>query len=479
MPLPYPRASRLSALALAAGLALAGAWPRPALAADLLAAWAGAEQHDRELAVARAARAGAQPLREQAAALWRPGVQFTASAGIASSDSDMRGAQFAAPGLGSSSGADFATSIHGGTAARWALQASQPLYHPLRRAQQRQLGLQADMAELRWQAALQQAMLRTVQRCLDVAVAQQALQVTGQQLAAVQRALEEAEERFRIGDAPVTDTHEARSRLAALRAQQVAAQVELSVRRRLLADSTGLPPEALPAGLPAAAVTAPLPLPLAHWLQQADDGNPGIRLEQLAELVARAEVDKHGAGAAPSVELIAQAGQERLHGSGDFGRARNAASSALLGVQLTVPLYSGGMRNAKQSQALRQLEQARAQLAHTRQQVASQVHAAWLGLTAGAQRVQALAQALQASQSRLDATRTGREAGDRTLLDLLGAQSDAATAELALAQARSALMLDELRLALLAGVLDEQRLRTASQALAAAQGPLPSPKGDE
>ena len=476
MPALSPSSRALSALALAAGLLLAGAAPRPALATDLLAAWAGAEQHDRELAVARAARASAQPLREQAAALWRPGLQLTASAGAASHDSDTRGAHFAAPGMGQNDGVDFSTSTHGGTATRWALQASQPLYHPQRRVQQQQLQLQAYMAELQWQAAHQQAMLRTAERYLDAALAQQALLLTRQQLQAVQRALEEAQERFRIGDAPITDTHEAGARLAALQAQELAAQVELQVKLRLLADSTGLPPETLQPHLPAAAAavaTASTALPLAHWQQQAEDGNPGIRLQRLAQELAHAEADKHSARAAPSVELVAQAGQERLHGSGDFGRSRSSARSASVGVLLTVPLYTGGMREARQEQTLRQLEQAQAQLDSMRQQVASQTHAAWLGLSAGAQRVQALEHALQASQSRLDATRTGREAGDRTLLDLLNAQNDAAATELALSQARSALLLDGLRLALLAGQLDEQQLRAASQLLHA-QAPTPA-----
>ena len=57
---------------------------------------------------------------------------------------------------------------------------------------------------------------------------------------------------------------------------------------------------------------------------------------------ARAEVLKHSRAAAPTVHLVAQAGQERLHGSGDFGRARNKSLNAMVGVQLNVPLYAGG-----------------------------------------------------------------------------------------------------------------------------------------
>ena len=92
MPLNLHTAVRLALLALACSVP--AAW-----ATDLLQAWQAAEQHDRGHAVARAAHATAQPRRDQAAALWRPNVALMASAGVGSSDTDVRGAQFAAPGL--------------------------------------------------------------------------------------------------------------------------------------------------------------------------------------------------------------------------------------------------------------------------------------------------------------------------------------------------------------------------------------------
>ena len=471
-PSPYRRL-RLALLALA-GAAVASA-ASVAGATDLLQAWQAAEQHDRGHAVARAAHATAQPRRDQAAALWRPNVALTATAGVGTHDSDVRGAQFAAPGLGTSNGVDFSTSVQGGTATRWALQASQPLYNPQRRAQQQQLGTQAEQAELQWQAAQQALVLRTAQRYFDVAVAQEALAVLALQLQAVQRMSTEAQDRYELGSVPITDTHEARARLAALRAQQLAVQSELDVKRRLLADSTGLAGAALDVQLPASGSTtangaAPLPpvRALAVWQQDAASANPDIRLQALAVDSARAEVLKHSRRAAPTLDLVAQAGQERLHGSGDFGRARNQSLNAMVGVQLNVPLWSGGMRSAKESEALALQAQAEAQLEATREQVAQQVHAAHLGLSVGAERVQALTENLTASEARQGATRLGQEVGDRTLLDLLNAENDRAAARLALAQARSQLLLERLRLAQLAGQLNEDTLRTVNQALSAA-----------
>ncbi len=449
-------------LYLALGLCIAPA----AHATDLTEAWQAAWQHDRELAVARAAHGAAQPRRDQAAALWRPGVAMTASAGVASSDTEMRGARFSAPGMGQSNGVDFGTSVHGGTATRIALQASQPLYHPERRAQQQQLALQADMGDWQWRAAQQDAMLRTARRYLDLAVAQEALRVLDGQLDAVQKAATEAQDRFDMGAAPITAVHEARAQRANLQAQRLAAQADLDVKRRQLADATGLPAAGLDARLPAAAWTDPAQA-LTVWQEQADAGNPGIRLQQLAADAARAEADRYRAAASARVELVAQAAQDRLSGSGDFGGgARNKETRAMLGVQLTVPLYTGGYRSAKEEESLAQWNQAQAQLDATREQVGRQVHAAWLGLQTGALRVQALQEALAASQARQDATRTGYEVGHRTLLDVLHADNDTAATRLALAQARSALLLHRLQLAQLAGQLDEAALRQASQALA-------------
>ena len=77
----------------------------------------------------------------------------------------------------------------------------------------------------------------------------------------------------------------------------------------------------------------------------------------------------------------------------------------------------------------------------------------------------ATGEAVQASLARRDATQLGQTVGDRTLLDRLNAENDASTAQLALAQARVALLLDHLRLAALAGQLDEAVLTAANQSL--------------
>ena len=71
---------------------------------------------------------------------------------------------------------------------------------------------------------------------------------------APERASDEALDRFKLGAVPVTDTHEAQARLAGVRAEALAAQTDLQLKRQALADSTALAPDSLSARLPAGAL---------------------------------------------------------------------------------------------------------------------------------------------------------------------------------------------------------------------------------
>ncbi|MDE2502541.1 MAG: TolC family protein, partial [Burkholderiales bacterium] len=381
------------------------------------------------------------------------------------SRSEARGAQFSAPGLGTSAGVGFDTSVNNGTATRWAITASMPLYDPQRRAQQAQLMLSADMADLGWTQARQDAMLNTARRYYDLALAAETLRVLEGQQAAVARAATEAEDRFKLGAVPITDSQEARARLAAIRAQVLAARTDLEIKRSVLADSTGLAPESLTAQLPAAGVPDAPARSLQDWLAEADAANVGLKMRRLAATIAAREASKFSLSASPTVELVAQAGRDRLSGHGDFGPAGNTATNSLIGVQVSIPLYTGGYRDARQEQALRRVDQAQDEIALARQQVAQGVRTAWRGLSVGGERVAALVEGVQASQARRDATELGQQVGDRTTQDLLNAENDLAAARLALAQARVALWLDRLQLAALTGTGEEAELRAADAAL--------------
>lgn len=453
--------SRAALLAFAVASALAPA----AWALDLLEVWRAAAGHDPEFAAARAAHEAGRARRSQATALWRPSVALEAGAGRASSESVTRGAQFSAPGFGQSTGVGFDTSITDGTSTRYGLSLRQPIYSREREVQGRQLQIAGDAADLEWRAAEQALMLRSAERYFEAALAAQQVRLLELQESAVEKSRVEAQDRFRLGDRPVTDVHEATARASALKAQRLAAQTELEVKRVMLSDFSGLQPGAalpLPRATPGQAQVGEL----AGWLDRAARENPQLLLAQARVRTAEQEVRKTAAALSPTLDLVAQVGRDRLSGSGDFGSASQTSTQRSIGVQLSVPLYTGGMRSAKNTEAQALADKARAELESSRQQVAQQTRAAWLDLTVGRSRTEALDAGLRASLARLDATRVGLQAGDRTTLDLLNAQNDASAAELALLQSRVQLLTHRLRLAALAGELDEALLGAVNRELA-------------
>lgn len=431
-------------------------------ATDLLEVWQAASAHDPDVAISLAARQAGLARRAQSQALWRPSVRVEGGVAAMSANSETAGANFSAPGSAQSNGVAFNTSINNGTSTNLALSARLPLINVELSAQTRQLDIAADAAELEWQSAQQDLMLRTAQRYFDVILAGRRVDLLQQQQHAVDKALVEAKDRFALGDAPVTDTHEASARAQALQAQLLGAQSELQIAQTALADATGLVSPSLQTlsahGVVDSVGDSANLAPLVQWQMGALDKNPLLRMQMANAQAAHEQARKFSAAGGATLDLVAQAGQQRLNGNGDFGAASNNTRQQMIGVQLSIPLYTGGYRSARQEEALRLEDKALAEVERTRQQISQQTQAAWLGLRTGSARILALAESLKATQARLDATRLGRQVGDRTTMDLLNAENDTSSSELALLQARIDVLLNQLRLHALAGQLDESRL---------------------
>jgi outer membrane protein len=457
--------SRLNLKRLSGALLAAALFVPSAQALDLLQAWEQARQHDPQMQVVQATRSSVQAYEAQAQSLWRPVVMGSATVGAMSSETRTTGAQFAVGGQPPMPGS-FATSASAALSTRWSLQAKQPLYSPERQAQQAQLQQAAGVAEWRADLAQQQFMLLTVQRYFNVLLAERQLQVLKSQHAAVQRSLTEAQDRFAIGDLPVTDTHEAAARASGLQAQWLSADSELQMARQVLAESTRLPAETLKPLTPKAAESAAASPPLDQVLTQVREANTGLRLKKAQWDVARHEVKKHQARGSVTLDLVAQAGRDRLSGDGDFGPASNTQSQQMLGLSLNVPLYTGGYRSAKLQEAVSAQAQAEAEYELAVHQTQQQARSVWLALQTGPARLSALQAAWKASTARLDATRLGRQVGDRTTLDLLQAQNDAAQSELAWLRAQTELLQTRLQLDALTGSLSVQSLQGLNAQLA-------------
>lgn len=453
---PYQRLSRLCSLAL---LCVPSAH-----ALDLLQTWEQARQHDPQMQVVSATRSSVQAFEAQAKSLWRPVLMGNANVGLMSADTNTQGAQFSMGG-GPSSG-NFATSANAANSTRWSLQAKQPLYSPERDAQQVQLQKAASVAELRADLAQQQFMQLTAQRYFKLLLAERQWQLLQNQFAAVSRSLTEVRDRFALGDLPVTDTHEAMARAAGLQVQLLAAQHEVQLALHELTQSTKLSAEAMKVLTPKAELTLPNVPSLAQVQEQVRQSNTGLLLQKAQWDVAQQEVKKHQLSGGTSVDLVASAGRERWSGKGDFGASSQTQQQQMVGISMNLPLYTGGWRSAKLHESASAAEKAAADYEVMRDQVLQQTQAVWLSLQTAPTRLSAMQAAWKASMARLDATRLGRQVGDRTTLDLLQAENDATQAEQALLRAQTDVLLTQLQLDALTGAMSLQSLQSINGQLA-------------
>jgi outer membrane protein len=454
---------RLGLLLSVLAATLGAASPAAPAGIDLLTAWEAAQQQDPSLAAARAEVDAGQARGRQGRALLLPTVTVTGSAGYGAGSQNSTGAQFTAPGLGTVNGVDFRTDVRDGTASAWRVTAEQPIYNAERSASARQLELQADRSEIGLRAARQELMLRTARVYFDVLLSEDALEEIRRQKAAAGRALDVAQASYDEGKLPVTDRNEVRARHDGIVARESMALDDLELRRAALFELTGLPAENLKR-MPASAPLQPFDAGrLDQRLARAGENNALIALQSLAREIAAQEISKWNAAATPTVSLVAQAGGDRLSGNGGFGTSASVSSNnSVVSLQLSIPLYNGGMRGARGDEAVALAEKARFDVDATRKAVQLQTRSAWLGTTSGLTRIQAYERAVESARSRLDATETGYEVGARTTLDLLNAQADLFRALRELQQAKCQVLLDRLTLAKAVGELDVEELRAVN-----------------
>ena len=445
-------------LPLIAALALAGI-TSAAHAADLMDAWQAALARDPKIASARALHEQATFRQEQAKALWAPMVSAGGAVGIGGADSRTRGAE----AMGQSD-VTFKTNVNAGALTRASIGAQQAWISPEREAQSKQLELSAQIAQTQWQQAQQALIMRTAQRYFDVVGAEQTLTVLKRQQKAMQQAAAEISKRQSVGDASVMDVQEANARVSEIRAQVLTHENNLANKKVAYRQLTGHEPtQLLPIGN--TNLTPPNLADANTWVQRAKQQSPNLQMMGLQQAIQGQEAKRIKAGNAMTVNWVAQAQMDRLSGQGMYGSASNQTAQYMVGIQLNAPLSTGGMVESREREALKQVEKLRYDQEAVEQQIEQEVHDAWQSLSTAQARLQALSQSEQASKARLTSTRQAHRTGVRTTNELLGAEHDAAQAELVVMQLRIQTAMEQLRLSAASGELGEAQLRQVNALL--------------
>ena len=421
----------LRGLAAAATAVALTAMAPAASAQSLLELYEAAHGYDATYLSARALADSAQYRVEQTRALMRP------SASLSSSGSRVQTSPTVGDDFGSNS---LGASITG----------RQPIFNRGNTATiaQSERSLESSLADL--DTAEQDLMLRVSQAYFDVLGAQDTLQTTRANKAAIAEQLASAKRNFEVGTVSITDTREAQARFDLATAQEIAAANDLVIRGialdQLVGRSNVVPRQiAVPVMLPAIAAT-----PLEQLVNRAADEHPAVRRAQVAFDIAQLETEKARAQRLPTLDAVASLQGGRGSVASNIS-GRNTGAS--VGVQLNLPLFTGGAIQNRIKETIVLEERSRNDLEAARRFVTQNTRQAWYTLQSGAAQVKALEAAEASSQLALEATQLGYRVGIRVNVDVLNAQSQLYQTRRDLARARYDVLLNTLRLRQAAGRL--------------------------
>lgn len=428
---------------------------------DLMETLRLAKANDPQYAAAQAQRDQALSQRAQMAPLWDTQTRATVAAGVGGQDAHITNAR----AMGQS-GVGFDASINAGAAARLGLGAQKPIRNPALDVQSRMLDTGARMGEVQWTQAQQDVAWRAVQRYFEVLAARQSVEVLQRQHDTLLKAQQEISRRQAIGDATTMDVQEAQARAALVRAQVLQAQQELDTQSVAYRQLTGRSAAALRTvgdthNLNAATLPA-----LAQWLVQAQAQSTQLQLADLQISLQEEEAQRiRLAGSAATLDWVGQAQLDRLTGSGMNGSATQQITGYLMGVQWSAPLGTHNLTQAREQEALKKADKLRSDKSWVQSQLEAQVSEAWLAVQSSQARLQALAQAHTLNQQRLRTTRHAHQLGTRSTLEWLGAEQDAAQAELLWRRMRIQVLVSQARLWWVSGALGDTQVQAINQQL--------------
>ncbi len=303
---------------------------------------------------------------------------------------------------------------------------------------------------------------RVAQAYFDVLLAQDNVALSGAQKKAIAEQLAQAKRNFEVGTATIVDSQDAQARFDLASAKEIADANDLEVKRQAFVLLTGKTPQEL--ALLKENIQLPLPSPnnMDEWVGTAEKQNLQIAIQRTSVAIARKQVDVAKAAYGPTLDLFGSYGD---NGTGANLADGRGIKDARVGVQLAVPLYTGGLNQSRVREALLNEEKLKFDVENTRRLVGQSARQAFLGVTSGVAQVKALEQSLASTELALKSTVLGREVGVRTSVDVLNAQQQVFQTRRDLFSARYNVILNELRLKQASGVLTEADLAEVNKNL--------------
>ncbi|NBA93950.1 TolC family outer membrane protein [Pseudomonas sp. R5(2019)] len=347
----------------------------------------------------------------------------------------------------------------------WQATLAQPIFRADRWFQLQAAQAVNEQAALELSATEQNLILQSAENYFAVLRAQDNLASTKAEEAAFKRQLDQSNERFDVGLSDKTDVLQSQASYDTARANRIVAQRQVDDAFEALITLTNREYNSLQGVVHSLPVLVPVPNDAKTWVDTAARQNLNLQASHYAVSAAEETLRQRKAGHAPTVDAVAQ----YKKGDNDSLGFTNPAPQAgvrfggdveqrSIGLQLNIPIYSGGLTSSQVREAYQRLNQTEQQRESLRRQVVENTRNLHRAVNTDVEQVQARKQSIISNQSALEATEIGYQVGTRNIVDVLDAQRQLYTSVRDYNNTRYDYILDNLRLKQAAGTLSPQDL---------------------
>jgi len=304
-------------------------------------------------------------------------------------------------------------------------------------------------------AAQQQGLiLRVSQAYFEVLRAQDSLEFVRAEKAAVARQLEQTKQRFEVGLSAITDVHDAQAQYDSVLASEVLAENTLINSYESLREITGQEHDNLDI-LDTERFSASKPdVSTAALIEEAEQKNLTLLAQRISQDIAKDSIKLASSGHLPSLKL--SGGYQYSDKTNSSPESNLTNNDFNIGVNLVVPIYSGGNTTSQVKQAESKYVAASQDLEKAYRGVVKDVRAQNNNISATIGAIRAYKQSVISAESALEATEAGFDVGTRTIVDVLDSTRRLYDANSKLSDARYDYIISGLKLRQAVGTLSEQ-----------------------
>ena len=335
---------------------------------------------------------------------------------------------------------------------------SQSLFNRSSRITVDQARKRVNQAELQFRLDASALVSRTVRTYFTVLAAEDNLELSKKNQAALKRQLELAQERLDVGLGTRTELFDARARFEKAVADTIESEKLVDDATQSLVVLVGQDVGALKTLPDSVSLGAPKPDDADQWIERALTDNVSLQAKSIGIDLSSLEIDRQKSLRLPTLGVSVSGSYNDLATGDD--------TSARLLFSVDIPFYQGGLINSKVREAADNLNASRSDYESASRELSSDTRQTFLSVKSRLRRLEALSAAVEAGENALVAKEESFAAGLTTNIAVLDAQRDLFIAQRDFLSERYDYILQMLELERLVSDLNEEDVRRVNTLLA-------------